>query len=447
MKIAVVGAGYVGLVTANCLAEGGHQVVCIDLDDSKIEKLKNGAFHIQEPGLNDMLNKNLQEQRLAFSVHLEKEILGCDFIFITVGTPTNDDLSVNCQAIFEVSRQIARATIAPCYLVIKSTVPPLTHKIVKNIIKEELQRLNKGFQIDVVSNPEFMSQGTAINNFLQPHRVVIGSDNQQAGTALEHLYSSLLKTKRPIIHMDNTSAEMVKYTANVMLASRLSLINELSLICENVGVEINNVLGGITDDPRIGPQYLRAGIGYGGSCLPKDVKALIGLYKFYGLTAHNLQAIDQVNEKQVFVFMNKIKSHFKGQLKHLKLGIWGLSFKPETNDIRNAPAIKILDELYNENANIHVYDPNRENLYHHLQISYPKVTFHDEAFAVLDKAEALMILTEWPEFLTADLELIKNKMEKPLIFDGRNIFSPQKMRELGLNYYSMGRPSINVSYE
>lgn len=436
MKIAVVGTGYVGLVTGTCFAEVGIDVVCIDVDQKKIDNLKKGIMPIYEPGLEEMVLRNTEKERLQFSTSLAESIKDCDVAFIAVGTPPGEDGSADLKYVLAVAKEIGQNLNDYCVVVTKSTVPVGTAKKVKNAVSEELAKRNANIEFDVASNPEFLKEGAAIDDFLKPDRIVIGVESKRAEEKMRKLYKPFLLNGHPIIFMDVPSAEMTKYAANSMLATKISFMNDIANLCEIMGADVNMVRKGIGSDGRIGNKFIYPGIGYGGSCFPKDVKALIKTAKDNGYTMQILESVESVNDAQKSVLFNKIVKHFNGNLKGKTFAMWGLSFKPKTDDMREAPSLVIIEKLLAAGANVKAYDPVAMKEAKHIlgeQIEYAK----NENNALID-ADALLVVTEWPEFRSPDFLVIKKLMKGNAIFDGRNIYDIAEMKELGFDYYCIG---------
>ena len=440
MKITIVGTGYVGLVSGTCFAESGITVTCVDIDQEKIEKLKQGLIPIYEPGLEDMVKTNVDKERLFFSTSLKESIVDCDAIFIAVGTPPDDDGSADLKYVLAVADEIG--TYMQDYLVVvtKSTVPIKTAELVRKQISESLKRRGSNLEFDVASNPEFLKEGAAINDFLKPDRIVIGTDSERANKIMSRLYKPFLLNGHPIISMDITSAEMTKYAANSMLATKISFMNDIANLCEIVGADVNMVRKGIGSDTRIGNKFIYPGAGYGGSCFPKDVKALIKTGDEYGRSLEILKAVEFVNEKQKSVIPTKVKSYFGDRLKGRKLGLWGLSFKPHTDDMREAPALKIIDELLKEGVIIKAYDPVAKE--EAKRILGDSVELCEDKYEALIDTDGLIVVTEWPEFRVLNYNVIDKLMKEKVIFDGRNIYDPAEMAEFGFTYYSIGKQVV-----
>ncbi len=438
-KIVIIGTGYVGLVTGTCFAEMGNNVVCIDIDKTKIENLKNGIIPIFEPGLTDLVNSNYKNGNLEFSTDLSNVINDASIIFIAVGTPMGDDGSADLQYVITVAKQIGELMQKPLIIVDKSTVPVGTADKVKNTIKEELQKRNLDVDFSVVSNPEFLKEGDAVTDFMKPDRIVIGADNDKAIDAMRTLYAPFIQSDSQFISMDLRSAEMTKYAANAMLATKISFMNEIANICELVGADVNMVKNGIGSDKRIGYSFINPGCGYGGSCFPKDVKALSRIAKENNYNPQLINAVESVNNNQKLVIANKVISKFGEDLTSKTFAIWGLAFKPGTDDMREAPAIYIINELTKRGAKINAYDPKAmdEAKMHYLKDN-SNVKYFDNKYDVLKNADALLLLTEWKEFRSPDFDLIKNKLKNAMIFDGRNQYNTTYLEKKEFRYYQIG---------
>ncbi|MFZ4798050.1 MAG: UDP-glucose dehydrogenase family protein [Bacteroidia bacterium] len=436
MKIAVIGTGYVGLVTGTCFAEVGIEVICIDVDQKKIDNLKKGIMPIYEPGLEEMVLRNMEKERIKFSTNLAESIKGCEVAFIAVGTPPGEDGSADLKYVLAVAREIGQNIDEFCVVVTKSTVPVGTAEKVKAAVQGELTKRNSEITFAVASNPEFLKEGAAIDDFLKPDRIVIGVESKQAEDMMRKLYKPFLLNGHPIIFMDVPSAEMTKYAANSMLATKISFMNDIANLCEIMGADVNMVRKGIGSDGRIGNKFIYPGIGYGGSCFPKDVKALIKTAKDNGYTMQILESVEAVNDAQKSVLFNKIMKHFDGNIKGKTFAMWGLSFKPKTDDMREAPSLVIIEKLLAAGANVKAYDPIAMKEAKHIlgeQIEYTK----NENNALID-ADALLIVTEWPDFRSPDFQVVKKLMRGNAIFDGRNIYDITEMQELGFDYYCIG---------
>jgi UDPglucose 6-dehydrogenase len=435
MKLCVIGTGYVGLVDGTCFAETGNDVVCVDTNKTKIDALLAGNIPIYEPGLADLVKKNVERKRLAFSTDVKTAVQNAEICFISVGTPPGEDGSADLQYVLSAAQAIGEFLTGYKVIVYKSTVPVGTADKVRATIAALTQQ-----SFDVVSNPEFLKEGAAINEFLKPDRIVIGADSAKAFHIMETLYAPFVRTGAPIIKMSTRSAEMTKYAANAMLATRISFMNDLANLCELVDADIDMVRKGLGSDPRVGKRFLFPGIGYGGSCFPKDVKAIIQTAQENKYTLELLQAVEAVNEKQKYVLVQKIKKHFGADLSGKKFAVWGLSFKPQTDDMREAPAIVIINELLQAGAQISASDP--EALGEAKKLFGNKIAYQTDNYAALSGADALLILTEWSEFREPDFARIKKELKTPVIFDGRNIFDPLLMQEPGVAYYSIGRKKV-----
>jgi UDPglucose 6-dehydrogenase len=438
MKVAIVGTGYVGLVAGTCFAETGNEVTCVDIDPAKVAKLKKGESPIYEPGLNDLLSKNIEEGRLNFTTDLRDAVTKSQVIFLAVGTPSSVDGSADLSMVMKVAGDIATAMNGFKILVNKSTVPVGTAKKVSEIVRSKTSQ-----PFSVVSNPEFLKEGSAIDDFLKPDRVVIGTDNEEAWNIMRELYEPFVRQGNPILRMSNVCAEMTKYAANAMLATKISFINEMALLCDAVGADIESVRAGITSDVRIGKHFLYPGPGYGGSCFPKDVKALLRTGKEAGLPMHVIAAAETHNERQKKVLGEKITKHFGGNLKGKTIALWGLAFKPNTDDMREAPALVLIDTLVKAGAKVQAFDPvAHETAPHALQqqgTDMSAVRFADSAYGALEGADGLALVTEWNEFRTPDFDKIKSMLKSPVVFDGRNLWKPDSLRKRGFTYYGIGR--------
>jgi UDPglucose 6-dehydrogenase len=431
MKIAVVGTGYVGLVVGACLAENGSEVICVDKDEAKIRALQKGKIPIYEPGLEELVNRNRAEKRLAFTTALARAVRASQIIFVAVGTPEAEDGSADLQHVLGVARDVARAMNGYKVIVDKSTVPVGTAEKVREVIRRETTH-----PFSVVSNPEFLKQGAAVNDFLKPDRVVIGAEDPRGAELMKELYAPFTRTGAPIMVMDCASAELCKYAANAMLATRISFMNEIANVCDLYGANVDEVRRAVASDTRIGAAFLFPGVGYGGSCFPKDVKAILKFAKDKGYDFQILDAVENVNAKQKHVMVEKIQQHF-GALKGKTIGIWGLAFKPRTDDMREAPAITIINRLLQLGAKVQAFDPEAtEVAKKHFG---NKITYAKKSYDVLTGADALALLTEWNEFREPDYGKMKKLMRQPVVFDGRNIYNPAQMKAHGFTYFSIGR--------
>jgi UDPglucose 6-dehydrogenase len=440
MKISIVGTGYVGLVTGTCFADTGINVTCVDIDENKITKLKNGIIPIYEPGLDQLVAKNVSRGRLDFSTNLQEAIDKSEIVFIAVGTPPGEDGSADLRHVIAVSRQIGRFMTDYLVVVTKSTVPIGTAQKVKAAIQQELDARGSKLEFDVASNPEFLKEGNAIEDFLKPDRIVVGTESERAEKVLRKLYKPFLLNGHPILFMDIPSAEMTKYAANAMLATKISFINDMANLCELVGADISMVRQGIGSDSRIGNKFIYAGVGYGGSCFPKDVKAVIKTAELYGYNLRLMAAVEEVNESQKKVLLSKINDYFKNQLKGKTFAIWGLSFKPHTDDMREAPAIVIINGLLEAGAKVKAYDPVAMDEAKHF--FGDKITYGIDPQDVLVDADALVLITEWPDFRQFNYQVAAKLLKQKVVFDGRNIYDMAEMNENGFDYYGIGRSSV-----
>ena len=436
MKIAIVGTGYVGLVTGTCFAEVGMNVTCIDIDQNKIDNLHKGILPIYEPGLDEMVNRNVEKKRLHFSTNLAEAIQGAEVVFIAVGTPPDEDGSADLKYVLAVASSIGKHAQHTMVVVTKSTVPVGTAEKVRGALKEELLKRKSDLEIYVASNPEFLKEGAAIEDFMKPDRIVVGVDNPKAEELIRKLYKPFLMNGHPIYFMDIPSAEMTKYAANAMLATKISFMNDIANLCEIMGADVNMVRKGIGSDTRIGTKFIYPGVGYGGSCFPKDVKALIKTANENKYNMRVLTAVEEVNENQKEVLFNKVKNHFKGDLKGKKFALWGLSFKPKTDDMREAPSLVIIEKLLKEGASVIAYDPVA--MHEAQRMIGDTISYSLDMYDSLNNADALLIVTEWPEFRVPDFEEIGKRLNEKTLFDGRNIFDFQDMKKLGYNYYCVG---------
>lgn len=438
MKIAVVGTGYVGLVTGTCFSETGIQVVCVDIDIKKVEKLNNGIIPIYEPGLDVLFHRNVAEGRLKFTTNLAEGIKDAQVIFLALPTPPGEDGSADLKYILKVADDLGHTMEEYAVIVDKSTVPVGTAEKVSAAIAK-----NAKVEFDVVSNPEFLREGVAVDDFMKPDRVVVGTRSDRAKKVMEKLYAPLVRQGNPVIFMDERSAEMTKYAANSFLAMKITFMNEIANLCELAGADVDNVRKGIGTDSRIGKRFLFAGIGYGGSCFPKDVQALAKTSEEYNYEFKVLKSVMEVNEAQKTKMIPLVRKHFGGDLKGKTIAVWGLSFKPYTDDIREAPALENISILLEEGAKVIAYDPEgMENVRNYVLGN--KITYAHTPYAALDDAEALMIFTEWPQFRTPEFEKMALLMKSKVIFDGRNVYELDHMKELGFTYYSIGRETVNA---
>lgn len=436
MKIAVIGTGYVGLVTGTCFAEVGVDVTCVDIDQKKIDNLNKGILPIYEPGLEEMVERNVQKHRLHFSTSLKDSIQGAEVIFIAVGTPPDEDGSADLKYVLAVASSVGEHMTHPLVIVTKSTVPVSTAEKVRKSLQEQLDKRGSKLDFYVASNPEFLKEGAAIEDFMKPDRIVVGVDRPEAEELMRKLYKPFLMNGHPIYIMDIPSAEMTKYAANAMLATKISFMNDIANLCEIMGADVNMVRKGIGSDARIGTKFIYPGVGYGGSCFPKDVKALIKTAKENKYDMRILNAVESVNENQKEVLFNKVKSHFAGSLKGKKFALWGLSFKPKTDDMREAPSLVIIEKLLKEGAKVVAYDPVA--MHEAQRILGDSISYSNDMYDTLNGADALLIVTEWPEFRVPDFDEVTKRLNGKVLFDGRNIFDVQDMKKLDYSYYCIG---------
>jgi UDPglucose 6-dehydrogenase len=451
MKLTIIGTGYVGLVTGACFAEMGSRVTCVDIDEEKIARLKQGVLPIYEPGLERMVRENMADQTLTFTTRLADAAKDCGIFFIAVGTPPGEDGSADLRYVLEVARQIGKHMNEPCVIVDKSTVPVGTADQVTQVVQAELDRRGVDFEFDVVSNPEFLKEGAAVNDFLKPDRIIVGVNSSRAAKVMRRLYAPFSMNRDKIILMHVRDAEMTKYTANAMLATKISFMNEIAGICERLGVDVENVRKGIGSDTRIGYSFIYPGCGYGGSCFPKDVKALIKTARDAGIHPQVLASVEERNILQKQVLASKVKSRFGQDLSGRRLGLWGLAFKPGTDDMREASSMVFLKEVLDAGATVRAYDPvamtqaAREMPGKWLETG--RLILVDEPYEVLDNADALVLVTEWKAFRQPDFKRMKGMMKYPVLFDGRNQYDPEEAAELGFEYHGIGRekpvPGIN----
>jgi len=432
MKIAVIGTGYVGLVAGACFADTGNTVYCVDKDPSKIEALKRGEIPIFEPGLETLVRRGAAEKRLIFTTSTTEAVAVSEIVFMAVGTPPLPNGEPDLKYLKAAAEEVARAMTGYRLIVNKSTVPIGSHKVVAEWMAPHTRH-----DFDVVSNPEFLKEGTAVDDFLRPDRVVIGTDKEEVYNKMADLYSPFVRQGNPILWMDAVSAEMTKYACNSFLATRISFMNELSILCEKVGGDIEQVRKGMTTDVRIGKHFLYAGVGYGGSCFPKDVQALMSTGEKNGVPMGIIASAEEANARQKKHLVTRVKKHFGNDLKGRVFGVWGLAFKPNTDDMREAPAITIIDELIKAGATVRAFDPvATENA---RKIIGEKVTYCSSAYEVTENADALLLVTEWNEFRHPDFDQIKKELKSPVIFDGRNVYHAEQLRKLGFTYYGIGR--------
>ncbi|MEZ5978875.1 MAG: UDP-glucose/GDP-mannose dehydrogenase family protein [Planctomycetota bacterium] len=432
MRIAVIGTGYVGLVAGTCFAESGNTVTCVDIDEKKIKRLREGEVPIYEPGLEELLKRNVADGRLHFTTNYADAIPKAHAVFIAVGTPPGEDGSADLKYVLAAAESVAKHMTGYTVIVDKSTVPVGTARKVKERVGQHTTH-----PYDVVSNPEFLKEGAAIDDFLKPDRVVIGSESQKAMEVMDELYAPFVRTGNPIIHMDIESAELTKYAANAMLATRISFMNEIANICSRVGANVDRVRQGIGSDARIGSRFLFAGLGYGGSCFPKDVKAVVKTAEEHDYEFRILKAVEEVNENQKRLLFDMVVDHFGSDLSGKHFAIWGLSFKPNTDDMREAPAVVVIDALLKAGATVTAYDPEamHEAKEHHLG---DRIVYAKNPMDALPGADALILVTEWNEFRRPDFDAVKESLRTPVIFDGRNIYSRRRLQEAGFTYFGIG---------
>ena len=436
MKITIVGTGYVGLVTGTCFSEVGIDVTCVDIDQKKIDGLKEGIMPIYEPGLETMVPKNVEKGRLSFSTSLKESIQDSEAVFIAVGTPPGEDGSADLKYVLAVAREVGQHMNDYLVVVTKSTVPVGTAEKVKSAVAEELQKRNSDLTFDVASNPEFLKEGAAIQDFLKPDRIVVGIETEKGQKTMEKLYKPFLLNGHPIIFMDVPSAEMTKYAANSMLATKISFMNDIANLCEIMGADVNMVRKGIGSDSRIGTKFIYPGVGYGGSCFPKDVKALIKTAQENGYPMRVLQSVEDVNDDQKSVLVNKVKKHFGSDLSGMTFAVWGLSFKPKTDDMREAPSIVIINQLLALGAQVKAFDPVAMEEAH--KDLGDTITYTKDEYEALVDADALLLVTEWPEFRVPNFTVVNKLLKNKIIFDGRNVYDQDEMKELGYTYYGIG---------
>ncbi|MEI7614209.1 MAG: UDP-glucose/GDP-mannose dehydrogenase family protein [Betaproteobacteria bacterium] len=439
MKITVIGTGYVGLVTGTCLAEVGNEVLCVDVDARKISVLQSGGIPIYEPGLDDMVKRNVAAGRLTFTTDIEASVDFGDIQFIAVGTPPDEDGSADLQYVVAAARNIGRHMNSFKLVVDKSTVPVGTADRVRAAIEEELQARGLSTEFCVASNPEFLKEGAALDDFMKPDRIVIGTDNEKATQLLRTLYAPFQRNHERLVVMDIHSAELTKYAANAMLATRISFMNELAILAEKLGADIELVRQGMGSDPRIGYHFLYAGCGYGGSCFPKDVQALQRTAQECGAPLRVLNAVEEANEAQKSVLITKIRTRFGSDLKNMHFAIWGLAFKPNTDDMREAPSRVMIEALWEMGATISAYDPAAMEETHRIYGQRADLKLVDTAMDAVADADALLIITEWKAFRSPNFDTLKAQLKNPVIFDGRNLYDPATMREQGFEYFPIGR--------
>jgi UDPglucose 6-dehydrogenase len=436
MKITIVGSGYVGLVTGTCFAEVGIEVTCVDIDKKKIDNLQQGIIPIYEPGLEEMVHRNLKKGRLTFTTDFKEALTGCEVIFSAVGTPPGDDGSADLQHVISVARDCGRYMNDYLLMVTKSTVPVGTAEKVRKTIREELDKRGVDIEFDIASNPEFLKEGAAIDDFLKPDRIVVGCDSPRAEDLIKALYKPFTLNGHPIIFMDIVSAEMTKYAANSMLATKISFMNDMANFCEIVGADINMVRKGIGSDSRIGTKFIYPGAGYGGSCFPKDIKALIHTAEEFNYTLRVLKAVEAVNDDQKTVMFMKINNYFKGDLKGKIVALWGLSFKPQTDDMREAPSLAMILKLTEAGAKVKAYDPVA--MEEAKRILGDKIEYASDQYDALIDSDCLLMITEWPEFKFPNFNVMRKLLKNPVIFDGRNIYDIQEIKKKNFDYFCIG---------
>ncbi len=443
MNLAVIGSGYVGLVAGACFAESGNDVICADIDPKKIARLQKGEIPIYEPGLEELVQRNAEDGRLSFTTDVAGAIQASEVIFIAVGTPQDEDGSADLSYVVGVAETIGKNMNGPKIVVNKSTVPVGT----ADKVRETISKLSK-YSFDVVSNPEFLKEGAALEDFMKPDRVVIGADTVESAEVMRELYAPFVRTENPILVMDVRSAEMTKYASNALLAAKVTFMNEIANLCEQVGADVSQVRRGVGTDQRIGPSFLFPGVGYGGSCFPKDVRALMRIGEEYDSKMEIIAAVDRVNTSQKTRLPKKVIQHFGSReaVKGKKFALWGLSFKPKTDDMREAPSLTVIDELTNLGATIVAYDPEGMANAKAILAGNKSVTFAESSYDALDGADALLIVTEWNEFRRPNFGRVSQLLNQPVIFDGRNLFEPAKMNRLGFAYYSIGRTPVGIEH-
>jgi UDPglucose 6-dehydrogenase len=437
MKIAVVGTGYVGLVTGSCFSESGVTVTCIDSDKTKISQLNKGSVPIFEPGLENIIRINVEKKRLFFTSSLKDGIKDAEVIFIAVGTPPGENGSADLKHVLEVAREIGSVINSYTVVVTKSTVPVGTSDKIRKAIIKELNTRKSKVRFDMASNPEFLKEGAAVDDFLKPERIVIGIDSEKAKEIMRRLYNPFVLNNHPILFMDIASAEITKYAANAMLATRISFINEIANLCDILGADINHVRKGIGSDSRIGSKFLYPGTGYGGSCFPKDVKAIIRTAQDHGYELNVVKAVEKANEYQKSVIFKKMTAHFKNNLKNKTIGIWGLSFKPKTDDIRESSSVYLIGHLLKSGFRVKAYDPAA--MEETKKILGNKIVYSSDPYEAVEGADAMVLMTEWSEFHLPDFRKMASLMKEKVIFDGRNIYDPTSIKKLGFKYYGIGR--------
>lgn len=439
MKVAVVGTGYVGLVSGTGFAEMGNQVTCVDIDEKKVSNLKEGILPIYEPGLDDLVHRNHKSGRLEFTTQLKEAVESSEIIFIAVGTPSDEDGTADLKYVLKVAEDIGKTMNGYKVVVTKSTVPVGTGLKVKEMITLQLNARAANFEFDVVSNPEFLKEGAAVEDFMRPDRIVVGTESDKAQSLMENLYAPFVRNGHPIYFMDIASSEMTKYAANALLATKISFMNEIARLCEKMGADVANVRKGIGSDPRIGFHFIYPGLGYGGSCFPKDVKALLTTGKENDEEMCILDAVEKVNKTQRPFFINKILNHYDGNVSGKTFALWGLAFKPGTDDMREAPSIDIVRELTERGAKVLAYDPVAIETAKEAIGVNPNLSYVEKSFDALEGADAMILVTEWREFREPDFDKVHSMLNDKVIFDGRNQYEPETIRNKGFEYYCVGR--------
>ncbi len=436
MNVTIIGSGYVGLVTGTCFSEVGIDVTCVDIDEKKIDNLNKGIIPIYEPGLEEMVHRNMKKDRLHFTTNIAEALEDCEVLFSAVGTPPDEDGSADLKYVLNVARDCGKYMKNYLLIVTKSTVPVGTAKKVKQAVQEELDKRGVSIEFDVASNPEFLKEGAAIDDFLKPDRIVVGLESTRAEELMKSLYKPFTLNGHPVIFMDITSAEMTKYAANSMLATKISFMNDIANLCEIVGADINMVRKGIGSDSRIGTKFIYPGIGYGGSCFPKDVKALIHTAQDFKYSLRVLQAVEEVNEDQKSVMFTKVMNHFKGDIKGKTVAMWGLSFKPQTDDMREAPSLVLIRKFLEAGAHVRAYDPVA--MHESQRVLGDSIVYSEDQYDALIDADCLLLVTEWPEFKFPNFNIVRKLLKNPLIFDGRNIYEFAEMKRKGFTYFCIG---------
>lgn len=440
MKLVIVGTGYVGLVTGSCFAEMGNQVSCVDVDEAKLANLRNGIIPIHEPGLDEIVSANVEAGRLTFTSDLAAAMQDAEVIFIAVGTPPNEDGSADLSSVLQVAAQIGRTLQHSITVADKSTVPVGTADLVRQAIQAELDTRGETIEFDVISNPEFLREGSAVKDFMYPDRIVVGSSNTRSERVMDELYGPFSKKQDRIQYVGIRDAEMIKYAANAMLATKISFMNEIALMCDEFGVDVENVRRGIGSDPRIGPSFIYPGCGYGGSCFPKDVRAMINMASQAGLSDTIFGAVERRNEQQLRLLADKVVAEFGKNLTGRQFALWGLAFKPDTDDIRGAPAIAVARVLCAQGATLTAYDPQAMDAAS-VELAGLDINYVDDPYAATEGADALIVTTEWRQFKQPDFRRLSQQLKSATVFDGRNIYNPQRCADYGLNYIGIGRSS------